>query len=152
MSASRIRRSGFTPRLESLEDRCTPASIALQGSTLVVNGTNLSEKIRITIDDARNAVTVVVIDPSGRAVSGTYAASAVRGFSVFGWGGDDQVECRLLSDMTLDHNVALHLGEGNDTAWLDFGLFKSHDVLAKLSVAVFGEGGIDNVRADFGNV
>src|SRR5262245_25661508 len=137
MSQSRIRKSGFTPRLEALEDRCTPASITLQGSTLVVNGSNHAEKIRITIDDAHNTVTVVVIDPFGRARSGPYAASAVRGFSVFGWGGDDRVECRLASDMTRDHSIALHLGEGNDTALLDFGIFKSRAISADLSLVVF---------------
>src|SRR5262245_61637851 len=152
MSVSRSKRASFAPRLETLEDRCTPAaSITPNGSTLAIVSGNLADTVEITIDDAANRVTVRTSDALG-SNERVVAADSVTGITFVGGGGNDQVTCRLASDLSRARSVVLSLGAGNDSAQLDFGEFKSHALSADLSLTVFGRSGSDSVRADFGNV
>jgi hypothetical protein len=150
--APALQRPAGRPALEALEDRwCPAASIFSVSGNLIVAGSNADDRVTVTIDDAHNLILVQASD----AVSSTaraFAASTIRGISVFGFGGNDTVVTRLASDLTRPLVVREFLGDGNDLALLDFGLNKSHAISADLSVLVSGQGGNDGVRADFGDV
>jgi spore coat protein U-like protein len=152
------RRATPRPRLESLEGReCPAALIANSGGVLGITGSSLNDTVTVRINDATNLVTVQASDPFGT-VTRFFPASSVNSISIATNGGGDTVNVGLDSDMTRARSVAVRLGDGNDRATLDFGLFKSHALSANLSVFVDGQASWadpaadDVIRADFGDV
>jgi hypothetical protein len=143
---------GRRPSLEALEDRwCPAASITAIGGNLTVVGSNLNDVVTVTIDDAKNAITVQASDAFS-STTRVFAASSINHMSIQTAGGNDTVTCKLASDMTRARDIRMFLGEGNDRAFLDFGLHKSHAISADLRLSVYGQGGNDTLQADFGDV
>jgi hypothetical protein len=129
----------FVPRLECLEERCTPTTLAVHGSTLLVLGDNNANTIAIT-DDGHGNVSATL---DGNSVSGT----GIKHVVVNTRGGDDTVTYTLTGQLTQNEKLQFQLGKGTDKLTLDFskGLANSH-----LAVDVNGHG-TDTVTSTFGD-
>lgn len=134
-------RSLFTPKLESLEDRCCPATIVSLFGTLTIVGNSQADTIVLN-DDGQGGITGTV---NGQAVS----ASNVRSVVIATGGGNDTVEYTLDGTRTKVLALSISLGGGNNEATVDFGAGITATVA---SVAVAGGSGIDNVSATFGEM
>ncbi len=142
------------PGLQALEDRSCPAvGLSLVGGTLSITGDANPNMVRVVQDDAAGIVRVDWYDAPGSPLrTAVLPAAAVTNVDVNLADGDDSFTYALASDMTRAKTVSVLLGTGNDQGIFDFGRYKSHAVLADLSLTVRGENGNDSVRADFGDM
>lgn len=116
------RSSYAIPRLEALEDRCTPASIVVEQGILpggrdrlTVWGTDYADTIRITDSGTAEEGSVVVTctDWLGRTTGG--ANDNVGEVRVFAGIGADTVIYELQGNLTTTRKLDVDLGIGNDT-------------------------------------
>src|SRR5262245_12497613 len=140
----------FAPRLEALEDRHTPAGISLANNLLTITGNAGQDIITITQNDALNQI--IVNDTVQNVI---FPSSHVSRISVALDAGDDQFTYQLASDFERRKIVDLFLGADNDVAHLDFAMRDSPQpttIKHNLAVNVYGGWGVDQLRADFGDV
>jgi hypothetical protein len=140
-------RSGrVTPALEGLEDRCCPSTIALQGTIFRILGDNTSNTI--TVRDAGNGVvTATVRDANGHQVTRT--ARDVSEIQIITGNGNDKVDYALTGKLTRSEGIAVTMGNGTDTASLNFA--KGAGAVG-LNVQVKGGTGNEVVNAVFGEL
>lgn len=113
-------RSGrVLPKLETLEDRCCPTTVALNAHTHL-----------LTLTGGAAASTVVVLDDGHGdiQVSGLAGATAahplkytgVTGISINSTTGNDVIDYALTGPLTKSEQLTLNLGKGDDQVKLDF--------------------------------
>jgi hypothetical protein len=112
------------------------------GGALVVFGTKADNTIHIT-DDGNGGVSVTV---DGGAAS---SFTGIKNIVVHGRDGNDTVNYQLTGPATLGTHLNLHLGNGNDTATLDFAAGVNSP---RLKVDLDGGKGNDTVNATFGEL
>lgn len=121
-----MNKAGKPTRLnvESLEGREVPATAALYGTTLIVDGTNQSEFLIVRQDAARISVDGTPIRTRFSTVS-SLTNPQVSQVIVRAQSGDDTINIATLKVNTMvwggTGNDRLYLGNGNDTAYGDAG-------------------------------
>jgi hypothetical protein len=152
----RRRPVGFTPRVESLEDRCVPTCTAIQfGSTLNVTGTVRADTIQIG-DDGVGEISLLcdgdqtprlfngIVQVNVRTLAGKDlvhydllgSVSSLHGLSVNFGGGNDRF-LAFLNGKTLlsgaDYRINVQGGRGNDNYAVNVGLDPNTQLVARLS-------------------
>jgi hypothetical protein len=98
----RPRVARFVPRLEALEDRNCPSSIAVEGHTLLIRGDANANTISIT--DSGNGTITGTID--GQTATGT----AINHVVVHSGAGDDTLTYTLTSPLTTPEHLQIDMG------------------------------------------
>lgn len=133
------RSQGVCLRLESLEDRCCPSSVSVIGHTMYILGDAGANTVSIQ-DNGRGTITASID-------SHTRTANNINNIIVNTKGGNDTVNYTLSGQLQRSENLSLNLGDGNDTANLNFSAGQAN---ANLRVNVLGGAGDDRVTATFG--
>jgi hypothetical protein len=131
----------FVPRLEALEDRNCPSSIAVEGHTLLIRGDAMANTISIT--DNGNGTMTGTID--GQTATGT----AINHVVVHAGGGDDTLTYTLTNPLTTTEHLQIDMGNGQDSATLDFSPGITN---TRLKVDFTGHKGDDSLITKFGPI
>jgi hypothetical protein len=115
-NSSRPARGRVIPRIETLEDRCVPATFTFNGATgtLTVTGSNHRDAIAVQDDGTNNAGAVVVSDNGTILFSSgpTAGVDQVHTIIINTLGGKDRVSYDLTGDMVAN-NRSLQVKFGN---------------------------------------
>src|SRR5262245_14200098 len=137
--------SRFTPRLQALEDRTSPAvAIFTFGGTMFVLGDGSANTV--TLDDKGDGNITATITSSTNTATRTANVGAVV---VLTGGGADTVNYKLANPLTAYRALLVDLGSGDDTATIDATAGVNRSALA---VAVLGGDGADNIKASVGAI
>jgi hypothetical protein len=133
------------PGLEALEGRLCPASLTLQGHTLLLTGGNADNAVVIR-DNGQGTVTASITEAGHKH---SITAHGVQSIQVHDGNGHDSIDYALTGQLKTSEQIALHLGGGTDQVKLNFGAGVSAPVLG---VQLDGGKGSDLVDAVFGAV
>lgn len=135
--------------LEALEGRwCPSAAARLSGDTLRITGDNFHNDVAVVQNDSHDSLDVVA-----DGFSYHFFSSSVRKVIVDLKGGDDSFQWHMDSGrFAFRKELSLTLGNGNDTAVLDFSAGDQVTIAAALKISVDAGNGGDDVRAAFGDV
>jgi hypothetical protein len=137
--AHRQRAARFVPQLEALEDRNCPSFIAVEGHTLLIVGDNTADTISIT--DSGNGTVSGTID--GQSAMGT----AINHIVVHTRNGNDTLTYTLTNPLTTPEHLLIDMGNGTDSATLDFSPGITN---TRLKVDFNGHNGTDTLTTMFG--
>lgn len=151
----RLRRKNvFTPRLEDLEERSTPAvNVTLNAGVLAITGDANVNIVSIAQNDAVNNIRVRVSYPSGPyayAVDYNFASTDVQKINANLKGGADHLSYGVAPGgaFSIAKETDFKLGAGRDSVDLQF--LQGVAVLGgSLKINVQGEGDADTLTAEF---
>ncbi len=139
-------------KLEQLEDRCCPStlanSIVVQGHTLLINTGNKTDLV--TIRDNGNGT--VVASAAGTDGSVSVTGKAITAIQVNTGSGSDKIDYAITSTMTATEAINLNLGSGSNQLKMDFTKGVSAPKLAITLNSLVSKLGGDQVTASFGTI
>jgi hypothetical protein len=135
-------RSGsVTPQLEPLEERCCPSTVKLLNHTLTLTG-DAHDSLMIVGDDGRGDFKVTL---NGH----LNWFSGVQKVVINSTTGNDTIDYTLTGALTTSEQLNLNLGNGSDQVRLNF---KQNITAHSLAITVNGDGGDQDVSAEFGKI
>jgi hypothetical protein len=138
---TRSRTQAFHPRLETLENRCCPSTVAVHGSTLLIQGDNQANAVSIA-DDGQGGITATVDGQSATGSGITNVVMILRN-------GNDTVSYTASGILQSPLHLVIQGGRGEDQVTLDFSAGVS---APRLKIDLFGGDGNDQVTAKFGDI
>lgn len=135
----------FTPKVETLEDRCTPAvTLNVVGDTLFLTGDAGDNYIFITDRGDGGAGNLSVTTEDGVFIPAP--ETAIRHIVINTFAGNDTVSYVVNNNFSSEMNIVVGLGDGNDTF-----VVRAHQLMtnSRLRVTAFGGAGNDTIRGEF---